>query len=399
MRCTLLTVLRCPACGSAVVFVSSATDGSQIESGTLKCLGCERSYAIIDSVPRMLVEENLDRHSVKGFSFQWRVRQSGAGEETGVIYGYRIPQPVEWMSQIFFSHLDTAGQQQWILDAGCGSAEKSAELAVRYPQHQVVAIDQSTAIRQIAAHFGDVANLHFIQGGVLRPPLLAGVFDQVVNIGVLHHTRSTQAAFDKVADLVEPEGRLFVWLYPREGEDSFLDGLYRQRDRHFAGLGSKLPSPLVMVWCRLYVKMFSNQIKDFLVREHKRNCQIFPPEIYPVFHNRAEMTRSAVFLSFDNVMPRYRFRRGSQEVIGWYETKGFGAPNIMTVMKQNRFWFRGVGGARSRSRRCGRRCMGRMLRGFLRGSRAGWWRCCSWPCSGRARPGCGRARTAADGSV
>ena len=65
MRCTLLTVLRCPACGSAVVFVSSATDGSQIESGTLKCLGCERSYAIIDSVPRMLVEENLDRHSVK----------------------------------------------------------------------------------------------------------------------------------------------------------------------------------------------------------------------------------------------------------------------------------------------------------------------------------------------
>lgn len=327
MRCTLLTVLRCPACGSAVVFVSSATDGSQIESGTLKCLGCERSYAIIDSVPRMLVEENLDRHSVKGFSFQWRVRQSGAGEETGVIYGYRIPQPVEWMSQIFFSHLDTAGQQQWILDAGCGSAEKSAELAVRYPQHQVVAIDQSTAIRQIAAHFGDVANLHFIQGDVLRPPLLAGVFDQVVNIGVLHHTRSTQAAFDKVADLVEPEGRLFVWLYPREGEDSFLDGLYRQRDRHFAGLGSKLPSPLVMVWCRLYVKMFSNQIKDFLVREHKRNCQIFPPEIYPVFHNRAEMTRSAVFLSFDNVMPRYQFRHGSQEVIGWYEAKGFGAPN------------------------------------------------------------------------
>ena len=247
------------------------------------------------------------------------------------------------MSQIFFSHLDTAGQQQWILDAGCGSAEKSAELAVRYPQPQVVSIDQSTAIRQTAAHFGDVANLHFVQGDVLRPPLLAGVFDQVVNIGVLHHTRSTQAAFDKVADLAEPEGRLFVWLYPREGEDSFLDGLYRQRDRHFAGLGSKLPSPLVMVWCRLYVKMFSNQIKDFLVREHKRNCQIFPPEIYPVFHNRAEMTRSAMFLSFDNVMPRYRFRRGSQEVIGWYETKGFGAPNIMTVMKQNRFWFRGEG--------------------------------------------------------
>ena len=26
----------------------------------------------------------------------------------------------------------------------------------------------------------------------------------------------------------------------------------------------------------------------------------------------------------------------------------------MAVMKQNRFWFRGVGGARSRSRRCGR---------------------------------------------
>ncbi|CAM2961963.1 methyltransferase domain-containing protein [Propionibacterium acidifaciens] len=275
----------------------------------------------------MLVEGNLDRHSVKGFSFQWKVRQGGAGEDTGVIYGYRIPQLVEWMSQTFFSHLDTTERQQWILDAGCGSAEKSAELAVRYPQHQVVAIDQSTAIRQTAARFGDVANLHFVQGDVLRPPLLAGAFNQVISIGVLHHTRSTQAAFDKVADLVEPRGGLFVWLYPREGEDSFWDGLYRQRDHHFAGLGSKLPIPLVMAWCRLYVKMFSNQIKDFLVREHERNCQIFPPEIYPVFHNRAEMIRSAVFLSFDNVMPRYQFRHGSQEVIGWYEAKGFGAPN------------------------------------------------------------------------
>ena len=28
-----------------------------------------------------------------------------------------------------------------------------------------------------------------------------------------------------------------------------------------------------------------------------------------------------------------------------------------------------------------------MRRGFLRVSRAGWWWCCSWPCSGRARPG------------
>ena len=28
-----------------------------------------------------------------------------------------------------------------------------------------------------------------------------------------------------------------------------------------------------------------------------------------------------------------------------------------------------------------------MRRGFLRGSRAGWWRCRSWPRSGRARPG------------
>ncbi|WP_081660655.1 methyltransferase domain-containing protein [Propionibacterium acidifaciens] len=327
MRRILLTVLRCPACGSAVMLASSMTDGPQIESGTLKCSGCERSYAIIDSVPRMLVEGNLDRHSVKGFSFQWKVRQGGAGEDTGVIYGYRIPQLVEWMSQTFFSHLDTTERQQWILDAGCGSAEKSAELAVRYPQHQVVAIDQSTAIRQTAARFGDVANLHFVQGDVLRPPLLAGAFNQVISIGVLHHTRSTQAAFDKVADLVEPRGGLFVWLYPREGEDSFWDGLYRQRDHHFAGLGSKLPIPLVMAWCRLYVKMFSNQIKDFLVREHERNCQIFPPEIYPVFHNRAEMIRSAVFLSFDNVMPRYQFRHGSQEVIGWYEAKGFGAPN------------------------------------------------------------------------
>lgn len=327
MQRALLKVLRCPFCGSTVKLASPESGGSLIETGVLDCLGCARSYAIVDSVPRMLVEDNLDRRSIKGFSFQWRVRQSGAGEGPGVIYGYRIQQLVEWMSQTFFNHLDTATQQHWILDAGCGSAEKSAELAMRYPQHQVVAIDQSSAIGQTAARLSDIPNLHFVRGDVLQPPLLAEAFSQVVSIGVLHHTRSTRTAFERVADLVAPAGGLLVWLYPREGEDSFWDGLYRQRDRHFAGLGSKLPRPLVMAWCRVYVRVFFTQIKEFLVREHERNCQIFPPEIYPVFRDQAEMARSAVFLSFDNVMPRYQFRHGRQEVTGWYEKKGFDIPN------------------------------------------------------------------------
>ena len=68
----------------------------------------------------------------------------------------------------------------------------------------------------------------------------------------------------------------------------------------------------------------------------------------------------------------------------------------MAVMEQNRFYgCHGAGsflvsrngGVRSRGRMFGRRCVRRTRRGFLRGSRAGWWRCRSWPCSGRARPG------------
>ncbi len=39
----------------------------------------------------------------------------------------------------------------------------------------------------------------------------------------------------------------------------------------------------------------------------------------------------------------------------------------MAVMKQNRFWFRGVGGVRSRGRVFGWRCVRRTRRGFLRG--------------------------------
>ena len=67
-------------------------------------------------------------------------------------------------------------------------------------------------------------------------------------------------------------------------------------------------------------------------------------------------------------------------------------------MKQNRFWFRGRGGVRSRSRMFGRRCMRRTRRRFLRGSRAECSRCCSWPRSRRARPDCvvGRVRRRMD---
>ena len=57
----------------------------------------------------------------------------------------------------------------WLLDAGCGSAEKARELALRFPQHQVVAIDQSGSIAFSAHQNGDVPNLHFVRANVWYP--------------------------------------------------------------------------------------------------------------------------------------------------------------------------------------------------------------------------------------
>lgn len=326
MRARLLEILRCPACRGGLELVGAeAGGGDEIDSGTVACRGCGADYPVRDGVPRLLAGDGLVRRTRKGFEYQWSTRQRGRAERAQVLYGYDIDGFMVWAADTFTTGLRAGPDRDaWLLDAGCGSAEKARALALRYPQHQVVAMDQSASVVASAHQHADLANLHFVQANVWFPPFARRRFGFVMSIGVLHHTPDTRRAFAAVAELVVPGGDLLTWIYPLPSEDSFWAGLYRQRDRHFFGVAHRLPPWLTMAWCCGYVAVFFPLVVRFLKREYRRNITLFPASIFPRHPSLAQLYRTSVFLSFDNVKPTHQYRHGAAEVGSWYCQDGFG---------------------------------------------------------------------------
>jgi uncharacterized protein YbaR (Trm112 family)/ubiquinone/menaquinone biosynthesis C-methylase UbiE len=324
MKTELLQILRCPHCQSQLR-LQRATDGTDVDSGELECQSCARTYPIVQGVPRMVLQDGLIARTREGFAYQWSKRQSGRAERKAVVYGYEIGKFMDWFVTVFTPGLQRHTQVAWLLDAGCGSGEKARELARRFPQHQIVAIDQSNSIARTAWENADLPNLHFVQANVWHPPFAERSLQFAMSIGVLHHTPDTLRAFNAIARLVAPGGDFMSWLYPLPHEDAFWAGLYRQRDRHFLGIAHRLPNWLTLWLCRAYVALFFPLVLHFLKEQYKVNKKLFP--IYPDRPALRELFHSAVFLSFDNVMPPHQFRHGRPEVRGWYADEGFGPVN------------------------------------------------------------------------
>lgn len=321
LKPALLAILRCPSCGGALDYTGDAAPA--MENGMLRCVACATGYPVHSGVPRMLLQHGLVDSTRKGFEYQWRARQQGKAERPATVYGYDIANFMEWFIGSFTAGLQACPHNAWLLDAGCGSAEKARALALRFPLHQVVAIDQSGSIGRTARDNTDLPNLHFVQANVWFPPFAEKTFQFAMSIGVLHHTPDTWRAFKAIAALVAPGGDLATWIYPLPAEDAFWAGLYRQRDRHFLGLAHRLPKPLTMALCYAYVGLLFPLVVRFLKQQYKINKQVFPSMIYPRRPTRMQLYRSSVFLSFDNLMPTHQFRHGRAEMRRWYRDCGY----------------------------------------------------------------------------
>lgn len=110
-----------------------------------------------------------------------------------------------------------------VLDAGCGTGEKSLYMA-GLGTRQVIGIDLSSAsirhAQQNAASFG-IRNVEFINGSVLELPFADRLFDIVHSSGVLHHTPDPYGGFREVVRVLKPGGVVIVCLYNR-----YADWLY-----------------------------------------------------------------------------------------------------------------------------------------------------------------------------
>ncbi len=102
-----------------------------------------------------------------------------------------------------------------VLEIGCGTGQMTNFLAMTFGR-TVIGADMCMNSLKLASDFRDrfgIANAHFVQVNLFRPPFAPASFDVVFSNGVLHHTSDCHAAFRSIAPLVKPGGVIMIGLY------------------------------------------------------------------------------------------------------------------------------------------------------------------------------------------
>jgi SAM-dependent methyltransferase len=236
-----------------------------------------------------------DLRDALSFEAQWRRRRSGDFERQ-TLYGADADAELATMMDAFgIGPHQVAGS--WILDAGCGIGRLGKNLA-RLGAN-VVSLDLADALGLMAN--GDrSSNLHFLQADLMNPPLRGGAFDYVWSAGVIHHTAAPRDAFNQLATLVRPGGKLAIWLY---SADRFSPFLAMRRVLPFA---RRMPEPAAAALCRcLALPLYAASL------------------VAPVLRRRRLPLATIRFGLYDSLTPRYQSRHTEHEVCKWFSENGF----------------------------------------------------------------------------
>lgn len=207
MRRALLQWLVCPDCRGGLRLTAEGWRDGEIETGSLACGGCRRSYPIERGIPRFVDAANY----TSNFGFQWnrfaRTQLDSANGTT--ISRDRFLAQTGWR--------DDALRERLVLDCGCGSG-RFAEIALSLGA-TLVAVDYSTAVDACRENLGHHPGLHPVQADLYRLPFADGTFDAVYSLGVLQHTPDVARAFVSVARQARPGGQVIVDVYPGGWKD------------------------------------------------------------------------------------------------------------------------------------------------------------------------------------
>ncbi len=321
MRRCLVSKLACPDCrGDIRVAECLEENAVRILRGTLQCAACSRRYPIDKGVPRLVTAAEDVAEVCRRFSFQWLSRWNGKFEGTRC-YGFDDDVYIGWVNeQLHCRRVPAPGE--WMLDAGCGSGEKSAVLARLNPEQNVVGLDLGVeSLEKAAAAFGDRPNLDYVQGNVLKPPLKERQFAYGMSLGVLHHTPDTRKAFASFRRLLKEEATCVIWIYPtyREGPEWRMP--YFGRDFITFGQGYRMPTGLLRLIAHSMVVGFYPIVQFFFKKGYRRIGRDLPFFRVDAM-TRKERYQAQVFYCFDTLLPRYQWRHPIKEVEGWFVEEG-----------------------------------------------------------------------------
>jgi len=110
-----------------------------------------------------------------------------------------------------------------VLVAGCGTGKHAVDVATRFADAEVLAIDlsrPSLGYAQAQAERLGVRNVRFAQADILALGSLADRFDHIEAMGVLHHLREPLAGWRVLTGLLANAGTMRIGLYARRGRST-----------------------------------------------------------------------------------------------------------------------------------------------------------------------------------
>lgn len=303
-----------------------------IDSGLLLCAPCKAMYPVMDGLPILLCyttpvhAQFLQRHAGRtlepysGYSF---VETEPASGERLVMNSFSK----EWLDYDydgviwemsydehetrFLKEMGPALREPGLcnfLEVGCGLGI-TTYLAHKNSGGDAVGLDLSLAVWKACRHYRQNPFLHFVEASVFAMPFPPASFDLIYSRGVLHHTVSTQRAFDSVARLCRPGGTVYIWVY---GIGSIRETAFRRviyaLERVFRPVLSANPNSLS-------AKVFLNAMGAGYVAFNRLRRAV-DLTIQPLTLSRG------VHAARDRFTPKYAHRHEAGEVVEWFRRTG-----------------------------------------------------------------------------
>ena len=103
-----------------------------------------------------------------------------------------------------------------ILVAGCGSGRHALDVAQRFPNGHVLAVDISLASLAYArrkTREAGCGNIEYGRADILELPVLGRSFDRIEAVGVLHHLADPESGWRLLLSMLRPHGTMRIGLY------------------------------------------------------------------------------------------------------------------------------------------------------------------------------------------
>jgi SAM-dependent methyltransferase len=298
---TLLRLISCPDCGSALFLANACGTGTEIISGILRCQGCPSSFPIDHGLPIVLRSDIRAGRTRQSFGKQWKLHEQ-RGFEQDTIYGKSQEEGLDDFRKAFDIEDFSSLRDCAILDAGCGSGALTADLGRSIPAATVFGVDFSESARLAYERCRNLPNVHILQADLSRPPFRSPMFDLIWSEGVIHHTPDTQRSFSSLAPLVKPGGKLYVWIYSKEVRTPYR---VARKILHKSYL---LPQPILyaLSWTLALPVHAANKIREAL-------------RISKIRHQLP----STAYSFYDVLSPEFMHAHSRREVTGWFKSDGY----------------------------------------------------------------------------